>query len=444
MVRRYFKSLTNQNSGVPKFTLALLMVGLSVTCLFSSCTQDNQPALQKPKMTNVILTEAQEKVTYVPTIEQHFTLTPTPVSSDVSDEERPELTFTPVIIISEDTPAPEPTPFPTATATPVNPNEKELASIQMPAAIGPISPDGRTMAFTTLELKTEPDINPYNQLWKLDLNSKQFTKLAEIGAKPVWSPDGKRIVFQPLLVDGTDEVKIIDPDGRNERSLLKSADLLAYYWIDAQRVALVKSDGIDQVDERTGQLTREAAVNIPDKDPANFDMKPKVAGRSTDATVIKHDRQLSVRRANGEVINIAGNPEGPNVSDFQLAPNGRQIAYILRNNPVAELWVSDLARQEQRKLFEVEDRHLQLMAWSPNSQAIIIGWSYGGTNLTGGLTPVWIDVKSGEARSLGIDEVNIGLTFSPNGQSIYYGRTNFYQGLPPDAEKSTIYQLVVR
>jgi hypothetical protein len=86
------------------------------------------------------------------------------------------------------------------------------------------------------------------------------------------------------------------------------------------------------------------------------------------------------------------------------------------------------------------------MAWSPDSQTIIVGWSYPGTNVTGELTPVWINTKNGQITSLGIDQINVGLTFSADGGSLYYGRSTFYDdfGSEQGQDSTTFYELEVK
>ena len=97
----------------------------------------------------------------------------------------------------------------------------------------------------------------------------------------------------------------------------------------------------------------------------------------------------------------------------------------------------------QRKLFErVEENRgsIHLVAWSPNNQAIVVGWSEFGTSQDTFL--VWIDIKSEQVISLGVHGVIDNVIFSPNGQSLFYSRTSF----PDDSiwGKTTFYQLKVK
>jgi WD40 repeat protein len=206
---------------------------------------------------------------------------------------------------------------------------------------------------------------------------------------------------------------------------------------------LLRSTGIDQVD-LNGQVQQIKSLNFPVKDPANFDARPKLKGHSNVA-VVMHNRQLLVTQPSGQTVTIISEPNSY-IYDFALSPNGQQIAYLVTNDSFGELWVSHFNGQNQQQLFVVEDKHLVFMAWSPDSQTIIVGWSYPGTNVTGELTPVWINTNNGQITSLGIDQINVGLTFSADGGSLYYGRSTFYDdfGSEQGQDSTTFYELEVK
>ncbi|MDY6867695.1 MAG: hypothetical protein SVT56_07295 [Chloroflexota bacterium] len=428
-------------------TLALLLtIVAGALWFFSRPTPDSQPVAQEATSPLPTPTLVSDTATPLPTVE--VTTTPTPVSTGTLPDDQIEPTWTSVIVYPEEPPPPSITPFPTPTPTPLNPNEQELITFDTPASIGAVSPDGKKLAFNTLQIKTDPGVNPYSQVWILDLASKQSTKVVELGAvgnNQVWSPDGKKLAYQLFSSSGIEEIRVIDLNGeQNDTSLVKNENLLGYYWINTDSLSLIRTNSIDQVDSK-GQVLEKEEINLPtgNSDPENFVPKPKVAGHPAKIIVVEHNHQLLVRRANNQIITLSAEGNDQYIYDFELSPNGQQIAYLISNDPYVELWISNIFSQQRRKLFELKDRSLRLMTWSPNSQGIIIGWSYTGTNLTGGLTPIWIDIGSGQAKQLGIDEINVGLTVDPNGQSLYYGRTTFYQNLNSDQEKTTFYTLKV-
>lgn len=422
-------------------TLALLLVlGIGVVLFLSSHSQNGEPTAQttRPTPTPVV-----EETPPTPTI----ALTPT-IQSDQPEDDRPEPTSTPVIVLPDATSPPDPTSVPTPTSTPINPNESVLISFDVPAGLGAVSPDGKILAFNLLQTKTEPGVNPHSQVWLLDLESKQITKLAEVGAvglgQVVWSPDGKTLAYHLFSSNGfLEEVKIVGIDGSNDRSLLKNEDLLSYYWTDSAHMGLIRTTSVDQVD-LTGRVVDEKAVNLPTgkTDPADFQPKPKVVGSSQDIVIVLENGSLMVISQNNQTT--ISDDRGWWINDFELAPDGKQIAYVTSNGPEEAFWVSDLSGNNRRKIFErvgEERGHIGSMLWSPDSQAVVLGWSEPGTSQY--LTLTWVDVVSEKVTPLGVDGVNFsGLAFSPDGQYLYYDRISYLRN--SEWGESTFYQLKVK
>lgn len=429
------EKIKNLSSNAVTLTL-LLTLGIGVFLFLSNRSQNDE------------LTGQSSDATATPVVGK-TTITPVLVTrpAEPPKDDTPEPTWTPAIVLPDEPPATLPPPPPTPTSTPINPNESALISFDAPASVGAISPDGKMMAFNILRTKTESGVEPYNQVWLLDLNSKQTTKLVEtgtVGADQTWSPDGQILAYQLFSPTGIEEIGLIGVNGKNDHSLLKGDKLLGYYWIDSSQLGLVRTDKIDQVDS-IGKVKKSVMVSLPTAkvDLNNFQPKPKIAGHSTNIVVVLHDRKLLIVQQNGQIITISDD-QGGHISDFALAPDGKQIVYLTPYETSEAVWVSDLTGKSRRKLFAVEGKYLSLLDWSPDSDTVVIGWSYTGTSVTGGEVLVWIDIATGQATPLGIDEVNAGFTFSPDGQSLYYGRTTFYQNLDPQQEKSTFYQLKVK
>ncbi|MFN8453759.1 MAG: hypothetical protein U0401_03660 [Anaerolineae bacterium] len=428
------KKFRNFFSNILTLTI-LLALGVGVALFLSSRAQTSQPAAQATETTATPAPTAETKPTTTPAITA--TLLPQPPQDDT-----PEPTWTPVIVLPD---APQPTDpprLPTPTPTPVNPSESELISFDVPASVGAISPDGKTLAFDILQVKTNPGINPYNQVWKLDLDSKQATKLVEHGASPIWSPNGQSLAYQLFSPTGEiEEVRIIGADGRNEKSLGKSQDLLGYYWLASDQVGLIQIDGIHQVD-LTGKEKGKVSLNLPPKSKgSNF--KPKVTGHSNNVVLVADGQDLSFIQSNGQVITIRDD-KGWQIFDFRLSPDGKQVVYTTSYGPEEALWLSDLTGKDRQKLFERigdERGHIRALIWSPDSKAAVFGWSNPGTSQY--LNLAWVDIKSGKVTPLGVDNVDFsGLAFSPDGQYLYYTRLTQMDDAPWG--KSTLYQLKVK
>lgn len=425
-IRSFFRNI---------LTLTLLLVlGVVLALFLSNRSQNGQPAAQTAGSTSPLSTPT-------PIVE---TATAIPTSSTAGPplDDTPEPTWTPAVIVPAVPPPTIPPPPPTLTPTPVNPNENALITFDGPASIGAVSPDGKTLAFSILQVKTNPGVNPYSQVWKLDLGSKQAAKLAEQGANPIWSPDGQMLAYQLFSPTGEiEEVRIVGADGRNEKSLVKSKNLLGYYWLDSNQVGLIQTDGLHQVD-LAGKERGTVSLNLPAKSRSS-DLKPKVAGHANNVIIAADGQNLLVTRQNGQVITISDD-KGWQIFDFKLSPEGKQIVYITSYGPEEALWVSDLTGKDRRKLFERvgEDRgHIRALLWSLDSKAVIVGWSNPGTSQY--LNLVWIDIKSGTITPLKVDDIDFsGLAFSPDSQYLYYAR--LVQGDDSPWGKSTFYQLKVK
>jgi dipeptidyl aminopeptidase/acylaminoacyl peptidase len=422
------EKIKNFSGNVVTLTL-LLIFGVWVFLFLSSRLQKNELATQA---TNV-------KPTSAPMAEN-----PTPTSTFEPEEYRPEPTWTPAIILPEGTPLPLPSPPPAPTATPVNPDESEFISFDVPASLGAISPDGNTLAFNRWQVETKG--NPYNQVWLLDLASKQTTKLVEVGTvstDQTWSSDGKKLAYQGFSSNGLEEVSIVGIDGKDAHSLLKNEDLLGYYWIDPQQIGLIRTNSIERVD-LTGRAIEKQMVKLPTghPGPTNYIPKPKAAGSAQGTVVVTEEGTLRIISSNGQEITIQ--PESnEQIYEFSLSPNGKQVAYMVSQGVGTSLWISDLDGNNQQKLFErVEENrgNIHHIAWSPNNQTIVVSWSEFGTSQDTFL--VWIDIKSEQVIPLGVHGVIDNVIFSPNGQSLFYSRTSF----PDDSlwGKTTFYQLKVK
>lgn len=414
----------------------ILALGVTAILFLSSRSQNNQ-----------LTTQVSDTKSTATLIVEEATPTSTTEPTEPEDD-LPEPTWTPVIVLPD---APQPTTpprLPTPTPTPVNPNESVLISFDVPAGLGAVSPDGKTLAFNLLQTKTEPSVNPYSQVWLLDLVSKETTKLTEVGAvglgQDVWSPDGKMLAYHLFSPNGfLEEVRIVGIDGSNDRSLLKNEDLLGYYWINSVQMGLIRASSVDRVD-LIGRVVGKKAVNLPagKTAPADFQPKPKVTGSSQDIVIVLENGSLIVISQNGQTT--ISDDQGWWINDFELAPDGKQIAYVTSNGPEEAFWVSDLSGNNRDKIFErvgKERGHIGPILWSPDSQAAVLGWSEPGTSQY--LTLIWIDVVSGKVTPLEVDGVNFsGLAFSPDGQYLYYDRISFLRNSEWGA--STFYQLKVK
>jgi dipeptidyl aminopeptidase/acylaminoacyl peptidase len=164
-----------------------------------------------------------------------------------------------------------------------------------------LSPDGRTIAFSSSESVTDQGYSSYD-LALLDLASKRTRQLtnragSEVGA--LWSPDGSTIVFRapqsPAQLHSQSDLFAVDVARRSIRNLTESFDrtVLAHHWPAA------------------GDLLFTAAIGT----------------RS----------HLFALRTGGPVELISG--DRYNISDFEAASSGTTI-YAVRESATeaAEIW----------------------------------------------------------------------------------------------------------
>jgi len=91
-----------------------------------------------------------------------------------------------------------------------------------------VSPDG-----TKVACNTQRENSPERHLAVMDIASKNVAVLAGIPSdnchSPVWSPDGKQLVFQ-IFTDGEWHLGLVDADGTNFRYVHKGGDGRWTYW----------------------------------------------------------------------------------------------------------------------------------------------------------------------------------------------------------------------
>lgn len=423
--------------------ILLLILGVVLALFLSSRSENDQPVAQATQTKVTIAPTTEVKATPLPTTTATATLAPSTQPAEPPKDDTPEPTWTPVIIFPVGTPPPLPSPPPTPTATPVNPNESEIAAFDVPVGGLAISPDDQTLAIVpSLKFLPEQGGNIVNQLWMVDLNSIKVEKLDVYGRRPVWSPDGQHILFEARSDDQV-QIKIITKDGKDEIILtsLPWSDLLGYYWSTSDQVDVIKPDSINRLD-LTGKAVDRVSIALPAKSKST-DIKPQVVGHPNGFVVVADGQNLLVVKYDGQTTTIS-DVKGRQISSlFSLSPDGKQLAYVVNDGATNdELWFTDLADKTPMQLYLVERGHIVSLTWTPDSQAIVVGWKETGTTLGDELTLLLFDVKSNQAIPLEVDNVDRGFIFSHSGDRLFYGRA-FYPD-PTSEGQTTLYQLRIK
>jgi Tol biopolymer transport system component len=422
--------------------ILLLMLGLGLVLLLSSRSQDSDSSSQP---TPLALVSKSLPATLTP-VAVKPALTPRQVVESspepIGPEDIPAPTWTPVIILPEGTSPPYPTPWPTPTATLINPGEELLLELKSLAGQLAISPDDQEIAFNQLS----PD-GSQNQLWKFSLTDKQLIKLSEFGGIPEWSPDGQAITFlrrywdDPNATAATVEIRLVTWDGKSEKILVERSlsEVLDYYWATSDTIELVSPSGVENVDQ-TGEVTKRVNLALPAK-VQNGSLPPQVDGSSGRFVVLNENPPLQVIDYSGDRTIIV-DPKGRSIDNFSLAPDKQYIAYIVIDGPIEELWVTDLAGKEQRSLFELPDGgSITTPRWSPDGRLLAIGHRPTGTYDADAYELTLIDVGTGAATDLKVDQVGSGFVWSNDGKWLYYTRALLVT--PPETYDVTLYRLGV-
>lgn len=414
----------------------LLVLGIGLILFLSSRSQNSDLTSQAQATKKPASPQNEKK----PTITSTPTIEPTIPNETEPEDDQPEPTWTPAIIEPEGTPPPLPSPPPTPTPTPINPKEKTIVTFDVLVSGLAISPDDKTLAMVANIPTSEG--SRLRRIWLLDLTSNQTEKLEISGQTPTWSPNGQYISFW-VRQDNQVEVKVMNSDGQEEKNLISSPwdNFLGHYWVASEQIDVIRTDGIKRVD-LTGRVADQANITLPAK-VRNADIKPQVVGHPDGVVIVADGQDLQIIRHNGQTATIR-DPEGGQrrIVRFSLAPNGQQLAYVVNDGATNnELWITNLAEANLRKLYRVERGHMRSLTWTPDSKTIVVGWRETGTYLGEELTLLWLDVNNGQATPLQVDGVDSGSVFSHDGNRLFYGRTSFPQ--PSDEGQTTLYQLEV-
>jgi|GEM_PF-2353583 len=415
----------------------LLALGIGLVLFLNSRSPEGVLTSQANEATSTPVQIAQEP-TATSTPEPTPTVTTEPTPTEVAEDDQPEPTWTPVIILPDATSPPDPTPIPTPTATPVNPGEQLLA--QLPHAAGnlALSPDSQTLAFDQAE---SPRGDTYPQVWKLDLTSKKLVKLVDQAENPVWSPDGQKIAYQVRegpVVSLETEVKVMDKDGQEQKSVTKSLDILGYFWADMGTLGVIQTDGIALLDEsgKTKEYIKVSTISGGIE-------KPRVKGHPDKFVVANQMGELHIKRGNSDSqVIIDERDDHSLISDFDLSLDGKHLAYIVVDGPNSELWITDSTGSNKRLLFSVEHATLRSPIWSPDGRAILVGMRSKGTHDGDNLEFLLISPNNGKLTKLNVDEVDRGFIWNHEGNAIIYGRTVTDKNF--GTASTTIYQLGVK
>jgi Tol biopolymer transport system component len=104
------------------------------------------------------------------------------------------------------------------------------------------SPDGKRLAYSVMKV---PENGPPSNIALMvgDADGKNAKKFSE-GMMPVWSPNGKRILYTVLTFAGDFDphLYIMDADGKNAKELIKGKSMMGSYSPNGKRIVYMGAE----------------------------------------------------------------------------------------------------------------------------------------------------------------------------------------------------------
>lgn len=292
-----------------------------------------------------------------------------------------------------------------------------------------LSPDGRTIAF----LRTKDDVT---NLFLLPLGGGEATQLTRVStgiADPVWSADGKRILFASDVY-----AECNGDDACNKRIATQWSEgalkghmtdtLLARHWNAWSDGKVTHTFSVDVESGTTRDLT-PGRLDFPPFQlggPPQYDISPDgkevvlVANPDADrASSTNNDLWLMPLDGSAQPRNITGQNKAWDGSP-KYSPDGRLIAYRMQRQPGYEadrflLAIYDRAAGTSRVVSESFMNWVEDFDWAADSRSIYF------TGPVEGRNPVYrVDLATGAIAKVFEDRTIDDFEISPDGRTMYY------------------------
>jgi Tol biopolymer transport system component/CubicO group peptidase (beta-lactamase class C family) len=288
---------------------------------------------------------------------------------------------------------------------------RALLCVEPPLAAG--SPRaGRRIAFTS---GIGPGPSPL-YVANADGSGQRWLTLNAWISGPVWSPDGRTIVFESLR-DGNGEIYVVNAGGSGQRRLTRNParDFAPAWSPDGRRIAFVRDRVRDRGPGRP--RTHKPEVYVMNADGSR---QSRLVRRGRQPLWSPDGRRLAFTRGQGGgsvyVVNVDGGRErnvtrGP-VRDFAWSPDGRRIAFDSARDGNSEIYVVDSDGGGLRRLTRNAGPDLA-PAWSPDGRRIAFAGSRG--------IHVMNADGSGQRNLMRKPTRDFAPTWSPDGRRIAFG-----------------------
>lgn len=224
-----------------------------------------------------------------------------------------------------------------------------------------LAPDGVTLVF-------QSNRNGSNQLYAMNLEDNRVVPLTDFarGAEtPVFSPDGRRIVFAAYVDEGNNDVFVMNADGSDLKQLTHGPgyDGHPHWSFDGQRIVF-----------NSDRTTPDAGASWGDRWHEIFSMK-------TDGSDVRQHTRCQAVCTFGSI-----SPGGDRVLYRKVIPGPGQNWNLDAIQKNSEIFVSDLAGSKEINL--TNDAAFDgWPAWSPDGTKIAFASNRSGPALTG---QIWL------------------------------------------------------
>lgn len=220
----------------------------------------------------------------------------------------------------------------------------------VPCASAALSPDGKKLAFVRRDSpwwRKGYRSRATSDLWLQDLSTGKFTQLTDFNgpdSQPLWMPDSRNLYYLSEK-DGTYNLWTMDVTNKRTR-----------------QVTTYKGDGI-----RFPQIAANGSVIAYEHQMDVYILS--VQGRSVPQKLALSAPTNDNRKSEGSLRTFAGD-----VSEFAVAPNGKEVAYIVRGEIFVTRFPDGGISRRVTETLEPESG----LTWSLDSKSIVYAYEQGG------------------------------------------------------------------
>jgi Tol biopolymer transport system component/imidazolonepropionase-like amidohydrolase len=297
------------------------------------------------------------------------------------------------------------------------------------------APDGSKLAFVS-ERKAGPGLYAVGASGTEQLLAARREKLFS----PVWHRDGQRLVFNSLA-PGFSRLEMVRVGEKAQPLSAEEEDVFPFKvsWLSDQEY-LYTADG--QI--KRGRLGEKGTTSIPFRaivplsrpgyptKVRDFDSRAERPVQGIRSTVVSPDGRKIAFTALGDLwIFTKGQPKPKNITndgflevDPVWSPDGKRLAYTSDRNGNMDLWVRDLAKNQETCVFRATET-LMYPSWSPDGKQLAFyeadPKAYSRSRLS------VLDVESGQVEPLyGSLFAASQPSWSPDGRYLYVSVVDSY------------------